>query len=63
MQIGIVFLFIAPLVATMSFLALGMMALIFAKLLRHVQAPPVVDTAGKLWEQAIVYEGYGFILA
>lgn len=62
-QIGLVFLFVAPIVPVVVLVFVATAYPIWARLLHHGIQRPVVDTAGMLWEQAIVYQGYSLSLS
>jgi len=63
MQIAFVFMFIAPLVPVMVLAFMIVAYPVWARLLNEGIERPIVDTAGMLWEQAIVYQGYALLLA
>mmetsp|Transcript_3893 Transcript_3893/g.8460 ORF Transcript_3893/g.8460 Transcript_3893/m.8460 type:complete len:163 (+) Transcript_3893:719-1207(+) len=63
MQIALVFMFIAPIVSLSVLCFVAMSYPIWARMLHQGMERPVVDTAGFIWEQAVVYQGYALLLA
>jgi len=62
-QIALVFMFIAPVMSLMVLVYTLLTIAIMAKTLDECFDTPLVDTAGVLWEQAVVYEGYSLVIA
>ncbi|KAL3898877.1 MAG: hypothetical protein SGPRY_012753 [Prymnesium sp.] len=61
-QIAFAFLFIAPIVSAAVLVYVALHLAVCSKLLDVVLDVPLIDSGGKLWELAMIYEGYGFVL-
>lgn len=61
-QIAFAFLFIAPIVSAAVLVYVALHLAVCSTLLDVVLDVPLIDSGGKLWELAMIYEGYGFVL-